>query len=195
MSLTSGSATSHVLAVSSRCTTSPPTCKTDSATSAAREDHSWTLNLSTCVHGVFGGLRLADPGITTESTGLKEAQSRLVDLFTTASLSAVGWLSPDLFVVYGLSCESLLAQSPFSYFDEIWNARSAPAGELPQVSVLVPDELECDAAPRITEEEVNGKYVLPVPLQVMRHPIRVSELKGLKVAWERNPKCNVSTST
>ena len=39
-----------------------------------------------CVHAVLGGLKLADPGITTEPTGLTETQSRLVDLFTPAAV-------------------------------------------------------------------------------------------------------------
>ena len=64
-------------------------------------DHLWTLNLSTvkhactaeptcghhaCVHAVLGGLRLADPGITTEPRGLSETQSRPADIFTTAAV-------------------------------------------------------------------------------------------------------------
>ena len=36
-----------------------------------------------CVHGRLGGLKLADPTITTEAKGLTEAQSRPADLFTT----------------------------------------------------------------------------------------------------------------
>ena len=39
-----------------------------------------------CVHVVLGGLKLADPGITTEPRGLTEEQSRLADLFTTAAV-------------------------------------------------------------------------------------------------------------
>ena len=38
-----------------------------------------------CVHAVFGGLPLADPGITTEPRGLTEAQSRVAHLFTIAA--------------------------------------------------------------------------------------------------------------
>ena len=37
-------------------------------------------------HAVFGGLKLADPGVTTEPRGLTEAQSRPVDLFSTAAV-------------------------------------------------------------------------------------------------------------
>ena len=39
-----------------------------------------------CVHAVLGGLRLTDPGITTEPRGLTEAQSRAAELFTTAAV-------------------------------------------------------------------------------------------------------------
>ena len=64
-------------------------------------DHSWTRNLSTekacstaeatrghhaCVHASLGGQKLADPGITTESRTLTEAQSSSADLFTTAAV-------------------------------------------------------------------------------------------------------------
>ena len=38
-----------------------------------------------CVHAVPGGLRLADPGITTEPRGLTETQSRPADVFTAAA--------------------------------------------------------------------------------------------------------------
>ena len=99
--------------------------------------------------------------------------------------SAVGWLSPDLFVVYALSCMSLLAQSPFfantSYVNALWNAGSTPEGELAQVSFLVSNQLEDDAEP--------GTW------QLMRHPVRVKESNRLKVVWVRNPKCSKSTST
>ena len=64
-------------------------------------DHSWTLNLCTvkpaappkpppghyaCVHAVLGGLRLADPGLTTEPRGLTATQCRPADLFTTVAV-------------------------------------------------------------------------------------------------------------
>ena len=39
-----------------------------------------------CVHAVLGGLKLADPGITTKPRGLIEARSRPADLFTTAAV-------------------------------------------------------------------------------------------------------------
>ena len=94
-------------AVSSRRTTTSPTCKRDPATgpgralvSAGYVAHSWTQleHGETCstaeatrghyayVHAGLGGLRLADPGITTEPRGLTEAQSRPADLFATAGV-------------------------------------------------------------------------------------------------------------
>ena len=39
-----------------------------------------------CVHAVLGGLRLSDPGITTEPRGLAGTQSRPADLFTAAAV-------------------------------------------------------------------------------------------------------------
>ena len=39
-----------------------------------------------CVHAVLGGLKLADPGITTEPRGLTTTQSRTADIFTTAAV-------------------------------------------------------------------------------------------------------------
>ena len=39
-----------------------------------------------CAHGVLGGQRLADKGITTEPRGLTEGKSRPADLFTTAAV-------------------------------------------------------------------------------------------------------------
>ena len=39
-----------------------------------------------CVHAVVCGLKLADPGITTEPTGLAASQSRPTDIFTTAAV-------------------------------------------------------------------------------------------------------------
>ena len=39
-----------------------------------------------CVHAVLGGLKLADPGVTTEPRGLTEAQSGPAALFTTAAI-------------------------------------------------------------------------------------------------------------
>ena len=47
----------------------------------------------------LGGLRLADPGITTEPRGLTETQSRLADLFTT---TAVPGRSAAVHVVCGI---------------------------------------------------------------------------------------------
>ena len=52
------------------------TCSTSEAT---RGHHA-------CVHAVLGGLKLADPGITTRPRGLTETQSRSADLFTTAAV-------------------------------------------------------------------------------------------------------------
>ena len=45
-----------------------------------------TRGLSACVLAVFGGLKLADPGITTQARGLTEAQSRQADLFSAAAV-------------------------------------------------------------------------------------------------------------
>ena len=39
-----------------------------------------------CVHAVSGGLKLEDPGITTEPRGVTETQSMLADLFTAAAV-------------------------------------------------------------------------------------------------------------
>ena len=39
-----------------------------------------------CVHAVLGGLKLADPGITTEPRGLTATQSRPADLLSTAAV-------------------------------------------------------------------------------------------------------------
>ena len=39
-----------------------------------------------CVHAVVWGMKLADPGITTEPRGLTVSQSRLADIFTTAAV-------------------------------------------------------------------------------------------------------------
>ena len=39
-----------------------------------------------CVRAVFGGLKLADAGVTTEPGGLTETQSRPTDLFTTVAV-------------------------------------------------------------------------------------------------------------
>ena len=39
-----------------------------------------------CAHAFLGGLKLADPGITTEPRGLTEAHSRLADVFTTTAV-------------------------------------------------------------------------------------------------------------
>ena len=45
-----------------------------------------TRGHSACVHAMLGGLKLADPGVTTEPRGLTEATSRAADLFTTAAV-------------------------------------------------------------------------------------------------------------
>ena len=109
MSPTSGSTTwTRARAVSLRRTTASPTCKRDLATALGRVfcqcrlcgsfldpqvEHGElcrtieaTLEHYACVHAVFGGVRLADPGITTEPRGLTEAPSRTVDLFTAAAV-------------------------------------------------------------------------------------------------------------
>ena len=87
---------------------SSPTYKTEPATepgrawvSAAYAAHSWISQLEhgetcsaaeairwhdACVHAVLVGLKLADPGVTTEPRGLTEAESRTADLFTTAAV-------------------------------------------------------------------------------------------------------------
>ena len=39
-----------------------------------------------CVHAVFCGMKLADPGITAEPRGRTASQSRPVDIFTTAAV-------------------------------------------------------------------------------------------------------------
>ena len=39
-----------------------------------------------CVHAVVCGMKLADPGITTEPRGLTASQSRPADIFTTAAV-------------------------------------------------------------------------------------------------------------
>ena len=39
-----------------------------------------------CLRAVLGGLKLADPGITTEPLGLTETHSRPADTFTTAAV-------------------------------------------------------------------------------------------------------------
>ena len=39
-----------------------------------------------CVHAALGGLKLADPGITTEPGGLTATQSRPADIFTIAAV-------------------------------------------------------------------------------------------------------------
>ena len=39
-----------------------------------------------CVHAVVCGMREADPGITTEPTGLTASQSKPADMFTTAAV-------------------------------------------------------------------------------------------------------------
>ena len=56
--------------------------------------HSWTAETCSnaeatrrhyaCVHAVVCGMKLADPGITTEPRGLTASQSRPADIFTTA---------------------------------------------------------------------------------------------------------------
>ena len=40
----------------------------------------------TCVHAVVCGMKLADPGITTEPRRLTASQSRPADIFTTAAV-------------------------------------------------------------------------------------------------------------
>ena len=77
----------RVRAASSHRTTASPTRKRDSATGPTRAlvnavhvDHSWTLNSN------MGGLKLADPRLTTEPRGLAEARSRPADLFTSAAV-------------------------------------------------------------------------------------------------------------
>ena len=94
--------------VSLRRSTTSPMCKRDSATGRGRDSVNavcvvlfWTPNSITeklavpleatrrhcgCVHAVLGGLKLADPGITTEPRGFTEAQSGPADLFTIAAV-------------------------------------------------------------------------------------------------------------
>ena len=43
-----------------------------------------------CVHAVVGGLKFADPGITTEPRGLTASQSRLADIFTATAVPGCG---------------------------------------------------------------------------------------------------------
>ena len=40
-----------------------------------------------CVNAAARGIKLADPGITTEPRGLTASQSRLADMFSTAAFS------------------------------------------------------------------------------------------------------------
>ena len=105
MSLTNGSTTStHVKEVFSR--TRLHHQRPDTAWQQFSAEYAvpcWTHNLNTekpaapsiaeatrghhaCVRAVFGGLKLADPGITTEPRGLTAAQSRPSNLFATAAV-------------------------------------------------------------------------------------------------------------
>ena len=45
-----------------------------------------TRGHNACVHAVVCGMKLADPGITTEPRGLTASQSRPADIFTTAAV-------------------------------------------------------------------------------------------------------------
>ena len=94
-----------------RRTTTSPTCQkkkrlgkrawAGASANAVCVDRSWTPQLEhgetcstaeatrghyACVHAVFGGLKLADPGITMEPRGLTEAPSRPADLLTDAAV-------------------------------------------------------------------------------------------------------------
>ena len=51
-----------------------------------RTKHREHIRDHACVHAVVCGMKLADPGISTEPRGLTASQSRSADIFTTASV-------------------------------------------------------------------------------------------------------------
>ena len=67
------------------------------------------------------------------------------------------------------------------------NAGGTLEGTLARVSFVVSNQLEDEADLGKGEREI-GTYVLPVPWQLMRHPVRVIESNKLKVVWVRNLK-------
>ena len=73
------------------------------------------------IHTILGGLKLADPGVTTEPRGLTETQSRPADLFTAAAVLGRS-AAPD---VCGID-HTQQSHEPYSVSADVESCRNGP---------------------------------------------------------------------